>query len=360
MRDPAEITTPAVRISDVHKSFGAAAVLKGVSLDIAKGEFFSLLGPSGCGKTTLLRMIGGFESPTSGDIQIDGASVLDKAPYARTTNMIFQNLALFPHLSVFENVAFGLRLRKVAKAEISRRVEEALAMVKLAGYGARRISQLSGGQRQRIAMARALVNDPSVLLLDEPLGALDLQLRVHMQQELRGLQRSLGNTFIFVTHDQGEAMSMSDRVAVMSQGEIVQVGTPEQIYEQPATRFVAQFVGHANILDGTVAAVDVSGASVVCGGLTIRAPRDGAIQAGQSVSVALRFERIGLTEETGGVAGTVRERSFLGDAVRIVVETEAGATLNADIPTGGARPAPPIGAPVRLTWRDADVRLLTK
>jgi spermidine/putrescine ABC transporter ATP-binding subunit len=360
MKDTPGLTEPAVRISDVHKSFGAAVVLKGVSLDVAKGEFFSLLGPSGCGKTTLLRMIGGFESPTSGDIQIDGESVLDKAPYARTTNMIFQNLALFPHLTVFENVAFGLRLSKVAKAEISRRVEEALAMVKLAGYGARRIGQLSGGQRQRIAMARALVNDPSVLLLDEPLGALDLQLRLHMQQELRGLQRALGNTFIFVTHDQGEAMSMSDRVAVMSQGEIVQVGTPEQIYEQPATRFVAQFVGHANIMDGTIAAVDEASATVACGRLTIRAPREAALQAGQSVAVALRFERIGLTEAADALAGTVRERSFLGDAVRISVETEGGMTLNADIPTSGPRPAPPVGALVRLAWRDADVRLLTK
>jgi spermidine/putrescine transport system ATP-binding protein len=358
MKDATETFPPAVRVRDVHKSFGTFTALKSVSVDVARGEFFSLLGPSGCGKTTLLRMIGGFESPTSGDIQLDGVSVLTQPPYARSTNMIFQNLALFPHLSVFENVAFGLRLKKLPRAEITRSVEQALEMVKLAGYGPRKVGQMSGGQRQRIAMARALVNDPSVLLLDEPLGALDLQLRIHMQQELRRLQRSLGNSFIFVTHDQGEAMSMSDRVAVMNHGEIVQIGTPEEIYEQPATRFVAQFVGHANILDGLVTGIDSTAVSVACGPLNFRTPPSNQVIAGQEVAVALRYERTSLTDDISGIQGTVIERSFLGDSVRIVVAVAGGMTLNADIPTS-ARATPPTGSPVRLTWRDADVRLLT-
>ena len=354
------IPHPAVRVQDVRKSFGAADVLKGVSLDIAKGEFFSLLGPSGCGKTTLLRMIGGFETPTSGDIQLDGISVLDRPPYARSTNMIFQNLALFPHLSVFENVAFGLRLRRAAKAEVDRRVAHALEMVKLTGYGARKVSQLSGGQRQRIAMARALVNDPSVLLLDEPLGALDLQLRIHMQQELRRLQRALGNTFVFVTHDQGEAMSMSDRVAVMKDGEIVQVGTPEDIYEQPATRFVAEFVGHANILDGVVATVDAAGATVARTGMMFRINGDHGVAPGQAVAVALRYERTRLATEGDGIVGTVVERSFMGDAIRIVVATETGTAMSADVATGGEHRVPQVGAQAKLAWRDADLRLLSR
>jgi spermidine/putrescine transport system ATP-binding protein len=350
---------PAVTIRNVRKTFGHAEVLKGVSLDIAKGEFFSLLGPSGCGKTTLLRLIGGFEIPGSGEIELDGVSVVDQPPYARATNMIFQNLALFPHLSVFENVAFSLRLRKLEKAEISRRVDHALNMVKLADFGARKASQLSGGQRQRIAMARALVNEPPVLLLDEPLAALDLQLRVHMQQELRHIQRALGNTFIFVTHDQGEAMSMSDRVAVMRDGEIVQVGTPEAIYEQPATRFVAQFVGHANILDGKVTAIGPQGATVTCGALTFQAPGTHDVLIGQTVAIALRYQRISLAQDGKGVSGIVAERSFLGDAVRLVVALKDGTLLSADIMTGGAIPAPQINDQARLTWRDADVRLLT-
>ena len=353
-------THPAVRVRDVRKSFGHAEVLKGVSLDIAKGEFFSLLGPSGCGKTTLLRLIGGFETPLSGEIELDGISVVEQPPYARATNMIFQNLALFPHLSVFENVAFSLRLRKVAKTEVTRRVDNALEMVKLAGFGSRKASQLSGGQRQRIAMARALVNDPPVLLLDEPLGALDLQLRVHMQQELRRIQRALGNTFIFVTHDQGEAMSMSDRVAVMKDGEIIQVGTPQEIYEQPATRFVAQFVGHANILDGKVTAIEPDSVTVLCGGLTFRVLGSPSVTLGQTVAIALRYQRTSLAVDSDGVPGTVMERSFLGDAVRLLVALHDGTSLSADVATGGAYPAPQIGDTTRLTWRDADLRLLVR
>ena len=218
----------AVGVRSISKHFGHVVALDDVSLEIRRGEFFSLLGPSGCGKTTLLRLIGGFESADAGDIVIDGKSVAGLPPYRRTTNMIFQHLALFPHMDVFENVAFGLRMKGMGKAEVENRIAKALELVQLEGFEGRGIEQLSGGQKQRVAMARALVNDPSVLLLDEPLGALDLQLRLQLQDELRRLHRSLRSTFIFVTHDQGEAMTMSDRIAVMEGGWILQVGSPEE------------------------------------------------------------------------------------------------------------------------------------
>ena len=243
----------AVEITGLTKRFGAILALDDVSLSIYRGEFFSLLGPSGCGKTTLLRVIGGFEAPSTGDVRIDGKSVLRQPPYLRSTNMIFQHLALFPHMSVFDNVAFGLRMKRVPAEELRRRVGASLALVRLEGYEGRQIEQLSGGQKQRVAIARALVNDPSVLLLDEPLGALDLQLRLQMVEELRRLHKSLNSTFVFVTHDQGEAMAMSDRIAVMDDGRILQIGTPEAIYETPETRFVAAFIGHTNLIEGRVA-----------------------------------------------------------------------------------------------------------
>src|SRR5262249_15458576 len=233
-RDTSE-EVPAVEIRSVRKVFGSVVALDNVSVSIRRGEFFSLLGPSGCGKTTLLRIIGGFDELSCGTVLIDGRDCGFMPPYARSTNMIFQHLALFPHMNVFENLAFGLRRKRVDKASILARVTAALALVRLEGYGRRMIDQLSGGQKQRVAMARALVNDPSVLLLDEPLGALDLQLRLQMQDELRRLHRSLGNTFIYVTHDQSEAMTMSDRIAVMNGGRIQQIGTPEDIYERPRT-----------------------------------------------------------------------------------------------------------------------------
>jgi spermidine/putrescine transport system ATP-binding protein len=350
----------AVSVRDVVRAFGDFQALKGVSLDIRRGEFFSLLGPSGCGKTTLLRIIGGFEAPTSGTVEIDGKSVLGQPPYARSTNMIFQNLALFPHLSVFENVAFSLRLRKQPKAEVSKRVEELLRLVHLPGYSDRMINQLSGGQRQRVALARALVNEPSVLLLDEPLGALDLQLRLQMQEELRRIQRSFGNTFIFVTHDQAEAMSMSDRIAVMNEGEIVQVGTPEAIYNQPATRFVARFIGHANLLEGVVIEHDSKNVKFVCDGLMVVANMSEPLSVGQKVTGALRFERVSLTDAQGAVRANVTERRFLGGCVRLTARTDTGATISADIPTSGYSSVPDVGATVRLAWTPADVQMLVR
>ena len=240
--------TTAVSFQHVSRHFGSVRAVDDVSLDIAEGEFFAMLGPSGSGKTTCLRLIAGFEQPTSGHIEIFGDTAEGVPPYRRNVNTVFQDYALFPHMTVLDNVAYGLMVKGVDKAKRDAKAEEALALVALPGFGGRRPSQLSGGQRQRVALARALVNQPKVLLLDEPLGALDLKLREQMQVELKTLQRNLGITFVFVTHDQGEALSMADRVAIFNDGKIVQVGTPEDIYERPETRFVADFVGSSNVL----------------------------------------------------------------------------------------------------------------
>ena len=247
------LAIPAVRFAGVARHFGAVKAVDGVDLSILPGEFFAMLGPSGSGKTTCLRLIAGFEQPDAGHIEIFGEKVEGLPPYRRAVNTVFQDYALFPHLSVGDNVAYGLRVRGVGRAERDKQAREALAMVKLAGMETRRPAQLSGGQRQRVALARALIVRPKVLLLDEPLGALDLKLREEMQLELKGLQRALGLSFVFVTHDQGEALSMADRVAVFNEGRIVQVGPPEEVYERPRTRFVAGFVGSANVLSAAEA-----------------------------------------------------------------------------------------------------------
>jgi putative spermidine/putrescine transport system ATP-binding protein len=240
--------TTAVLFSRVSRHFGPVKAVDEVDLAVAEGEFFAMLGPSGSGKTTCLRLIAGFEQPTAGHIEIFGETAEGVPPYRRSVNTVFQDYALFPHLSVIDNVAYGLMIRGARKAERTRAAEEALALVKLPGYGARKPNQLSGGQRQRVALARALINRPKVLLLDEPLGALDLKLRENMQEELKALQKTLGITFIFVTHDQGEALSMADRVAVFNDGRIMQIGTPQDVYQRPASRFVADFVGSSNVL----------------------------------------------------------------------------------------------------------------
>jgi putative spermidine/putrescine transport system ATP-binding protein len=244
----AQPMSPAVRFVNVCRHFGPVRAVDGVTLDIAQGEFFAMLGPSGSGKTTCLRLIAGFEQPSSGHLEIFGETAQGVPPYKRNVNTVFQDYALFPHMTVGENVAYGLRIKGVPKAEREAKARKALAMVKLSGYEQRRPSQLSGGQRQRVALARALVNGPKVLLLDEPLGALDLKLREQMQEELKALQKQLGITFVFVTHDQGEALSMADRVAVFNEGKIIQVDSPTHIYERPQSRFVADFVGSSNVL----------------------------------------------------------------------------------------------------------------
>src|SRR6202008_4916723 len=247
---------PEIRLTDLSKHFREVRAVDRVSLDIRAGEFFSMLGPSGCGKTTTLRMIGGFELPTAGRIELRGRDVTTDPPDKRPVNMVFQNYALFPHLDVAGNIAFGLHRRSVEKSEIKRRVAEALDLVHLTGYEKRKPNQLSGGQQQRVALARALVNRPNVLLLDEPLGALDLKLRKQLQVELKRVQTEVGITFVYVTHDQEEALTMSDRIAVMNRGRVEQLGTPEELYERPATPFVADFIGTTNLLRGTVEAID--------------------------------------------------------------------------------------------------------
>jgi spermidine/putrescine transport system ATP-binding protein len=272
-----------------------------VTLEIQDGEFFSLLGPSGCGKTTTLRMIAGFEHPTAGEIYIHGKPMGLTPPYQRNTNMVFQSYALFPHMTIARNVAFGLEMKKVSKSETARRVQEALEMVRLPGYGPRKPNQLSGGQQQRIALARALVNRPEVLLLDEPLGALDLKLRKEMQIELKTLQREVGITFVYVTHDQEEALTMSDRIAVMHQGEVLQIGAPTEIYEHPACRFVADFIGDTNFLDGVVQEQRDNLVTVsVDGCLQISIETDEQVAPGAEVTVAVRPEKIRLLPTPAG------------------------------------------------------------
>src|SRR5437867_12516009 len=241
-----------IELRDVTRAFGEVVAVDRVALGSRSGEFVALLGPAGCGKTTTLRIVAGFERPSGGDVYLAGRRVNDVPPYRRETNLVFQQLALFPHLDVFDNVAFGLRMRRRPGAEVRERVRKALELVDLAGYELRRMHELSGGQQQRVAIARALVNEPAVLLLDEPLGSLDLKLRLAMQRELKAMQRRSGTTFVYVTHDQGEALAMADRVAVMQLGKIAQLGAPEQIYSKPATRFVAHFIGDTNIIPATV------------------------------------------------------------------------------------------------------------
>jgi putative spermidine/putrescine transport system ATP-binding protein len=307
-----------------------------VDLEIAAGEFFTLLGPSGSGKTTCLRMIGGFQLPSAGTVRIGGVDVTDKPPFQRPVNTVFQDYALFPHMSILDNVAYALMVRGVDAAERQRRAQQMLEMVRLPDVGGRRPAQLSGGQRQRVALARALISQPQVLLLDEPLGALDLKLREQMQSELKRLQRQLGITFVFVTHDQHEALSMSDRIGVFHAGRLAQVGTPQAIYDRPATRFVAQFVGAANVLDG-----------------------DAARRFTGHGSAMLRPERIRIGGADGARAsGTVAEVQYFGAFTRVKVAAAglAGLHLQADLPPGAAAVEP--GTTTHLHWDAAAVHAL--
>jgi ABC-type Fe3+/spermidine/putrescine transport system ATPase subunit len=357
------LTLAAEAVSDVglRRSFGAGRVaLEEVTLGVLRGEFFSLLGPSGCGKTTLLRIVAGFESPDSGEVRIDGRSMAGVPARQRPTNMVFQQIALFPHLNVFDNVAFGLRLRGMAAADVRRRVGEMLELVRLPGEDLRRPDELSGGQRQRVALARALVNHPSVLLLDEPLSALDLRLRIQMQAELRRLHRETGATFVFVTHDQGEAFAMSDRIAVMEGGRVVQVGTPAELYERPASRFVARFIGHANLLEGRV----IGQAGEIClfesGGVRLAA-RSTPRTAGGTVAAALRFERIGFAREplpeVNACRGRVIDAAYLGAVVRTTVRSAGGLELTADLP-GAQAVGVALDREIALGWTDEDFVIL--
>jgi spermidine/putrescine transport system ATP-binding protein len=360
---PAQL--PAIGLAGVVKEFHAhgetVTAVAGVDLQIAEGEFFSLLGPSGCGKTTTMRMIAGFEEPTRGEIRLHGQDVTGVPPNKRDINMVFQSYALFPHMNVFENVAFGLRRKGVAKAEITSRVAEMLAIVDLTGREQRRPRELSGGQQQRVALARALVNHPRALLLDEPLGALDLKLRQAMQVELKRIQREVGITFVYVTHDQNEALTMSDRIAVMNEGRVEQLGSPREIYEHPATRFVAGFIGTSNLLTGKVTGTGADGAQVGAGPQErlVLPVAERQLTVGDSVEFTVRPEKISLSADRPGdggcqLRGTVTEVVYLGTSTNFNVTTSTGAEVvvfvqNAS-PAGGALSEIGRGDPVWLAW----------
>ncbi|HEY8235040.1 MAG TPA: ABC transporter ATP-binding protein [Gaiellaceae bacterium] len=314
--------TPDVRLDRVTKKFDDVVAVDDLSLEIPRGSFFALLGPSGCGKTTTLRMIGGFEEPTAGAIYLGERAVSGTPPYKRDVNTVFQSYALFPHLSIFENVAFGLRRKGTRGGILKGKVEEMLDLVQLSGYGKRKPRQLSGGQQQRVALARALVNSPRVLLLDEPLGALDLKLRKEMQLFIKGLQHDVGITFIHVTHDQEEAMTMADQIAVMNAGKIEQLGTPNELYERPQTSFVAGFLGISNLLPGSVAGADTVR---LADGTTIRV-RAGTLDGRSGhVAVGIRPEKIRPDEQDpNALQGVVRERAYIGVSTQYIVETRNG------------------------------------
>jgi spermidine/putrescine ABC transporter ATP-binding subunit len=359
-----------ISIQGISKHFGPVKAVDDVSFDIRRGEFFSLLGPSGCGKTTLLRMLAGFELPTAGELLIDGQPMSTVPPNARPTNMVFQNYAIFPHLNVRENIAYGLRKRKLGKAEMARTVEQALALIKMPGYGERRSDQLSGGQRQRVALARALVCQPKVLLLDEPLGALDKKLREEMQIELRQIQRTVGITFVFVTHDQEEALTLSDRVAVMSRGKVLQIDHAARLYEAPNCREVAEFIGTMNILPGTVSGISHGRANVAAGALGAFEARaeSGTPVQGTPVLVAIRPEKLQISWERPSVrintlAGKVGAVAYFGDRSHFYVNVEgcekplAVALQNGERRVDGGDP---VGKPVWLSWEPDAAVLLSR
>ena len=319
-----------LELRDIRKSFEKETdVLKGISLAIGKGEFITLLGSSGCGKTTTLRIIAGLETPDGGQVYLDGKDVTSLAPEARDVNTVFQNYALFPHMNVADNIGYGLKLKKTPKEEIRRKVKKMLELVQLPGYEKRKPSELSGGQKQRVAIARALVNNPKVLLLDEPLGALDLQLRRAMQIELKRLQKKLGITFVYITHDQEEAINMSDRIAVMNEGRFEQIGSPDEIYNHPRTSYVATFVGNANILRGRAAGTENGSVLVELPGGIMPVDAVGEkVKEGEEVTLAVRSENIRL-DGGCGLEAEVAEKSFAGGLLRVVLKLSDGTEVTA-------------------------------
>ncbi|KQB12164.1 ABC transporter ATP-binding protein [Rhodobacter capsulatus] len=344
---------------NTSKRFGAVLAADSLNLRIRKGEFLSFLGPSGCGKTTALRMLAGFETPTEGTILIDGRELASEPAYRRPVNMVFQHYALFPHMTVAENVAYGLRQRrpKLPGAEIALRVAKALDTVRLGDFGPRRIWQMSGGQQQRVALARAIVNEPKILLLDEPMAALDAKLRAEMQMELLGLQRSLGITFILVTHDQQEALSMSDRICIMGKGRIMQIGTPRELYDLPANRYVADFVGRANILPARVRATTGARAEVaLADGLSVEVTAPFAVPPGAAVEVAIRPEalRLALAPEPGvpAIAATVTHMTFFGEHIEYLLAHPVLGALQVMLPRQAERalPGAGVGAMLHVLW----------
>jgi len=358
------MTQPLIRIEGVSKTFGDTAAVDGVSLEIGAGEFFALLGPSGCGKTTLLRLLAGLETPTAGRIVIDGVDMAAVPPWRRPVNTVFQSYALFPHMTVAGNIAFGLKQDGMARTEIKARVEEMLDLVQLRGYGGRKPNQLSGGQRQRVALARSLAKRPKALLLDEPLAALDRKLRDQMQVELAALQRRLGLAFIFVTHDQDEAMALASRIAVMRDGHIEQLGSPRAVYETPSSRFVADFLGRANVLGGRVAGRDGAFLLLEASGMTLRALAPVDVSPGSEAWLAVRPENV--TFEDRGYAnrmsGTVSAVAYVGGVSNFEVEVAGGMKLRATVSNraGDASVHPPLGADVHVSWSAEAGVLLTR
>ena len=357
-----------VRLDGVTKAFGDFVAVREMDLEIAQGEFFTLLGPSGCGKTTTLRMIAGFEQPTSGEVRIEGADVAGLPAHKRPTNTVFQSYALFPHMSVAENVAYGLKRKNLPKDEIAKRVETELERVGLGGEGHRKPNQLSGGQQQRVALARAVVNLPKVLLLDEPLGALDLKLRKGLQLELKRIQREVGISFVYVTHDQEEALTMSDRIAVMNQGVVEQVGPPEEVYERPATTFVAGFIGVSNLMPATVTSVNSSRATLrLEAGGEFEIQRDDLV-VGQQWHAVVRPEKLDVlsgdeSPEAGhpSVEGTVESSVFIGTATQLVVRLADDVRLTVLVPNADEaerQRLPGGGARVRLSWAPEHIHLV--
>jgi len=360
---------PSVRLERVTKRFGDFAAVREMDLDIPRGQFFTMLGPSGCGKTTTLRMVAGFEEPSEGRVYLDGDDVTGLPAFRRPTNTVFQSYALFPHRSVEQNVAFGLQRQKVDKEEIRRRVGEELERVGLAQEAKRRPAQLSGGQQQRVALARALVNRPAVLLLDEPLGALDLKLRKQLQVELKRIQRDVGITFIYVTHDQEEALTMSDRIAVMNRGVVEQVSDPETVYERPATTFVAGFIGVSNLMPGEVISANGAGAQLrLDAGPTVRTPQSGGAEQGERAHAVVRPEKLVLTTAGEGAAddrpsveGQVESSLYLGTATQMVVKLGDGTRMTVLVPNADAearRDLPSAGDGARLSWSDENIHIV--
>jgi spermidine/putrescine transport system ATP-binding protein len=363
------LNEPSVRLQGVTKAFGELVAVDDLDLDVAEGEFFTLLGPSGCGKTTTLRMVAGFEEPTAGTVLIDGQDVVDLPAHKRPTNTVFQSYALFPHLTVGENVAFGLRRKKVPKEEIDRRVATELERVGLAREAKRRPAQLSGGQQQRVALARALVNLPKVLLLDEPLGALDLKLRKGLQIQLKQIQRDVGITFVYVTHDQEEALTMSDRIAVMQAGRIEQMGDPEDVYERPATTFVAGFIGVSNLMPGTATSVNRDRVRVkLDSGPELDAQGADGVSTGERIHAVVRPEKLRIHNADGSsptdgpsVEGIVEASVYLGTATQIVVGLAEDVRMTVLVPNASEAERarlPGGGAKVRLSWAPEHIHVV--
>jgi spermidine/putrescine transport system ATP-binding protein len=358
-----DVGDPVVKLVNVRKQYGSFVAVHEADFAIGRGEFFAMLGPSGCGKTTTLKMIAGFEQPTAGQVFLEGEDVSHTPPHKRNVNTVFQQYALFPHMSVFDNIAFGPRSKKIAEPEVKTRVAEMLDVVRLGDFAQRRPAQLSGGQQQRVALARALVNYPSALLLDEPLAALDLKLREAMQIELKRIQREVGITFVFVTHDQGEALTMSDRIAVMSEGRVEQVGAPVDIYARPESLFVAGFIGSANLLPGTVISSDGAGTRVqLLDGTQVvveagNSAPSAMLSQGHHVTVMLRPEQVMLDGE-GQMKVFITDTVFQGSSVRVVGRTANDTEVSALVPAGSENRAPSAGETVSMQWHASAPYLL--